>query len=125
MTALLIFLGAGLGGLARFGLGTMVQQAGGVDFPWGTLIVNITGSLLIGVLYMLLEGTPSATQWRAFLGVGFCGGYTTFSAFSYDTVLMMQAGNWSRAMLYAFVSVTACLIATIAGFRLATLLRPV
>jgi fluoride exporter len=123
MTALLVFFGAGLGGLTRFGLGTLVQQAAGPGFPWGTLVVNVTGSLLLGFLYMVLEGTSSATLWRAFLGIGFCGGYTTFSAFSYDTVLMMQAGHGSRALAYALGTVLLCLIATLVGFRFATMLR--
>ena len=123
MTALLVFLGAGLGGIARLGLGTMVQQAAGPGFPWGTLIVNVTGSLLLGFLYMLLEGNASAAQWRAFLGIGFCGGYTTFSTFSYETVLMLQAGNWNRALAYALGSVMVCVIATLAGFRFAAMLR--
>jgi CrcB protein len=123
MTALLVFFGAGLGGLTRFGLGNMVQQAAGPGFPWGTLVVNVTGSLLLGFLYMSLEGTASAAQWRAFLGIGFCGGYTTFSAFSYDTVLMAQAGNWNRALAYSLGSVVLCVIATLAGFRFASILR--
>jgi CrcB protein len=123
MIALLVFFGAGLGGLTRFGLGTMVQQAAGPGLPWGTLVVNVTGSLLLGFLYMVLEGTASAPQWRAFLGIGFCGGYTTFSAFSYDTVLMMQAGHGNRALAYALGSVVLCVIATLAGFRFAAMLR--
>ena len=123
MIALLVFLGAGLGGVARFSLGTMIHQAAGPSFPWGTLIVNVSGSLLLGFLYMILQGNPSAPQWRAFLGIGFCGGYTTFSTFSYETMLMMHAGHWNRALLYALGSVTVCVLATTAGFRLAAMLR--
>ena len=64
MTALLVFLGAGLGGVARYSIGTMVHQAARPDFPWGTLIVNVTGSLLLGFLFMVMDQTPSAATWR-------------------------------------------------------------
>lgn len=119
MIPFVVFLGAGVGGLARYALGGWIQQAAGPGFPWGTLVVNITGSLLLAFLYAVLEGTIAAPPWRALLGVGFCGGYTTFSTFSYETVRLLQDGQWSRASWYVAGSVLVSLVAAAAGFRLA------
>ncbi|HET9982278.1 MAG TPA: fluoride efflux transporter CrcB [Longimicrobiales bacterium] len=119
MIPLVVFLGAGVGGLARYAVGGWIQQAAGAGFPWGTLVVNITGSLLLAFLYAFLEGTIAAPQWRALLGVGFCGGYTTFSTFSYETVRLLQDGQWSRASWYVLGSVLVSLVAAAAGFRIA------
>lgn len=122
MIPVVVFIGAGLGGVARYTLGGVIQQAAGSAFPWGTLLVNITGSLLLGFLYVLLEGTAAAPQWRVFLGIGFCGGYTTFSTFSYETVRLLESGDWSRASLYIAGSVLVSLAATFVGFRLADII---
>jgi protein CrcB len=83
---LVIFLGAGLGGVARYALSVWVQTAAGTAFPWGTLLINTTGSFVLAVLYAALDGTAAAPEWRAFVGIGLCGGYTTFSTFSYETI---------------------------------------
>lgn len=119
MTALVIFVGAGLGGLARYGVSGWVQVAGGAGFPWGTLLVNVTGSLLLASVYASLEGTAAAPEWRAFLGIGVLGGYTTFSTFSYETLRLVQDGQWERALLYAAGSVLLSLGGAVLGFRLA------
>mgnify|MGYP003289911542 CR=1 FL=1 len=97
MAAFLIFVGAGMGGLARYTVGNWVQAATGPTFPWGTLLINVTGSFLLTFFYGLLEGTAAPPEWRAFLGIGFCGGYTTFSTFSYETARLLQT---DRANLY-------------------------
>lgn len=124
MTPLVVFVGAGLGGLARYAVGGWIQQGGGSAFPWGTLAVNVSGSLALAALYALLEGTPASPQWRAFLAVGLCGGYTTFSTFSYETVRLVQEAQWPRATAYVAASVAASLGATVLGFWLgATILR--
>jgi CrcB protein len=81
--AVLVFIGAGLGGVARYAVGGWVQTASGSSFPWGTLFVNVTGSLLITALIGALEYTSASPEWRLFLGIGVLGGYTTFSTFSY------------------------------------------
>lgn len=120
MVALAIFVGAGLGGLARYGVSGWVQATGGAGFPWGTLLVNVTGSLLLGFVYAFLEGTAAAPEWRAFLGIGFLGGYTTFSTFSYETLRLVQDGQWERALLYAAGSVLLSLAGAVLGLRLAT-----
>ncbi|HEX5580139.1 MAG TPA: fluoride efflux transporter CrcB [Gemmatimonadaceae bacterium] len=120
MVALVIFVGAGLGGLARYGVSGWVQGIGGAGFPWGTLLVNVTGSLLLGFVYAFLEGTAAAPEWRAFLGIGVLGGYTTFSTFSYETLRLAQDGQWERALLYAGGSVLLSLAGAVLGLRLAS-----
>ncbi len=120
MLLLYIALGGGLGAIARYVLGGWVQVATGATFPWGTLFINISGSLLLGFLYVLLEGAPAAREWRAFLGIGFCGGYTTFSTFSYETARLLQDGQLGRAGAYALASALLSIAATLVGFRLAT-----
>lgn len=124
LVALLVFVGAGVGGLARYFIGDWVQNAGGASFPWGTLVINVTGALLLGLLYRFLEGTAARPEWRLFVGVGICGGYTTFSTFSYETLRLLQDGQWQRAGAYAFGSVILSIAAVFAGFGLAeSLLR--
>ena len=115
---LVIFVGAGLGGLVRYGLSEWIQDAAGAGFPWGTLVVNVSGSLLLTFVYSVLEGTAASPEWRAFLGIGILGGYTTFSTFSYETVRLIQDGDWSRAALYVSASVIASLVAAMIGFSL-------
>jgi CrcB protein len=120
--ALVIFLGAGIGGLARYGVGVWTQSVIGPAFPWGTLLVNVTGSLLLTFLYVTLEGTAGTPEWRAFLGIGFCGGYTTFSTFSYETMRLLQDGEWQRATMYIAGSVVLSLAGAVLGFRLGSMI---
>lgn len=119
---IVIFVGAGLGGVARFALSQWVQVNAEAEFPYGTLLVNVTGSLLLALLYGVLESTAAAPEWRAFLGIGVLGGYTTFSTFSYETIRLMQDGDWRRAVLYVIGSVVLSLGAAIAGFGIAAAL---
>jgi CrcB protein len=120
MTAFVIFVGAGLGGVGRYAVSAWVQSLGGAAFPWGTLLINVTGSLLLTFVYGLLDGTSAAPEWRAFLGIGILGGYTTFSTFSYETVRLLQDGGWEGAALYILGSVVLSLGAAVLGFRLAS-----
>lgn len=122
MLALVIFLGAGIGGLARYGVGIWTQTVTGPAFPWGTLLVNVTGSLLLTFLYVLLEGTAGSPEWRAFLGIGFCGGYTTFSTFSYETIRLLQDGEWRQATFYIVGSIVLSIAGALLGFRLGSML---
>jgi fluoride exporter len=117
-----IFLGAGAGGVARYAVGLWTQSVAGDAFPYGTMVVNLSGSLLLGFLYVLLEGTAATPEWRALLGIGFCGGYTTFSTFSYETLRLLQDGEWRQAALYIIGSVVLSLVAALVGFRLGSIL---
>ena len=112
-----VALGAPVGGLARFYLTGFIQQRAGEDFPAGTLVINITGSFLLGfiVRYALQSGAVSP-EVRALLTTGFCGGYTTFSTFSYETASMLEDGEYSRASFYIGASVLISLVGTFAGF---------
>ena len=122
MAALVVFVGAGLGGVARYAVGGWVQSSAGVEFPWATLLINVSGSLLLTLVYGLLEGTAAAPEWRAFLGIGVLGGYTTFSTFSYESLRLLQHGQLGRASLYVVGSVLLSLLGASLGFRLASLL---
>jgi len=115
-----IAAGSALGGVSRYLLGGLVQRAGDTGFPLGTLVINITGSFLLGLFLRYAVDTPTLTpEWRAFLTVGFCGGYTTFSTFSYETLALMEDGEWTRAGLYVGLSLFVSLAATLLGFALA------
>ena len=114
-----IAAGSAIGGASRYLLGGVVQRAAGSGFPIGTLVVNLTGSFLLGLFLRYAMDTPLTPEWRAFLTVGFCGGYTTFSTFSYETVALMEDGQWSRAAVYVGLSLVLALAATMLGFAAA------
>jgi fluoride exporter len=122
MIPMIVFLGAGLGGVARYLLGGWIQGLASADFPAGTLAINVTGSLLLCVAYAWIDGTGGSAEWKLFLGVGFCGGYTTFSTFSYETVRLFQAGDWASAGGYVAASVIASIGAAVVGLRIGTFL---
>jgi CrcB protein len=114
MTALLVFLGAGLGGVLRHGVNLAALRLLGPGFPWGTLAVNIVGSLLMGLLAALLAGR--ATEARLLLMTGVLGGFTTFSAFSLDAWVLWERGDVGLAAGYVLASVLLSLAAL--GFGL-------
>jgi fluoride exporter len=115
-----IAAGSAIGGVSRYLFGGAIQRMAGGTFPLGTLLVNITGSFLLGaILRWGIESSGLTPEVRAFLAVGFCGGYTTFSAFSYETVHLLEEGEWTRAAAYVGVSVLLSLLATVAGFLVA------
>jgi CrcB protein len=109
-----------LGGAAGSVIRALVGLALPARFPWATLVVNTAGSLLIGWLMTRLGGLePEAyTRWHALLVVGFCGGFTTFSTFSWQTLEQMQRGEWLTALANVLLSVTLCLLAVWLGCRL-------
>src|SRR5919199_1323812 len=122
-----VAVGGAVGSMSRFLLGAYVQQRVGAAFPVGTLLVNVTGSLLLGFLLRYALATEAISpEVRVLLTTGFCGGYTTFSTFSYETAALIEDGQYDRAALYVALSVVASLIGTymgIAGARALLALR--
>jgi CrcB protein len=119
---LLVALGGAVGSVARYLMASSIQTSTGWDFPLGTVLVNILGCFLIGILYVLLVARPDPRHdLRALLMVGVMGGFTTFSSFSLETVTMAMNGNYTGATLNVVISVAACLIGTILGVTLARL----
>jgi CrcB protein len=117
---LYVALGSAIGGVSRYLIGGLVQRMLDTGFPAGTLLVNISGSFLLGAIVRYALDTPSLTpEIRAFLTIGFCGGYTTFSTFSYETMALLEDGEWARAGVYITASVILSLIATFLGLALA------
>ena len=123
--ALLVFLGGGLGAMARWAFGLVVSRQLGSDWPWATLGVNIIGSFAMGAVmgFVLKNGmvSPTLENWRLFLATGILGGFTTFSAFSFESARMIEAGNWLHAGLYSVTSVGLSVGALFAGMVLARL----
>lgn len=120
-----IALGSGLGGVARFALSGLVAHHFGETFPWGTFLINVLGSFVIGFFATLTEPGGrvfvSATG-RQFFMTGILGGFTTFSSFSLQTLSLARDGEWLRAGANATGSLIFCLIAVWLGHLLATLL---
>lgn len=111
--SLWIALGGALGSLGRFWLAEAFAAWLGTNFPWGTVIVNVTGCFIIG-LFSTLTGPDGrflvSSTTRLFVMVGLCGGYTTFSSFSLQTLNMAQKGEWTQAGLHVAASVVMCLL---------------
>ena len=124
MTHLLVFIGAGLGGLMRFLASTAVQKAcNGWVFPLGTFVVNITGCLAIGFLAQLAESKNLLQpEYRAFFLIGILGGYTTFSSFGYETFQLIRSGEFVYATANAVLQVVLGLFFVWLGTILARLL---
>ena len=117
---LVIFLGGGIGSIGRYLLGTAIQRLTATPFPAGTFLVNITGCFLIGLFYGLINRHAWLTvEWRLFLVTGICGGYTTFSSFSYEAVNLAREGYWLNFVAYVLLSVVLGLLATVGGAALA------
>lgn len=115
-----IAVGAAVGGVSRFYLTVAMQERFGEAFPWGTLLINITGSLLLGFVIRYAMATPSMSlELRLMLTTGFCGGYTTFSSYSYETAVLLDTGHYGRAAIYSIGSVVISLLAMFCGFALA------
>jgi fluoride exporter len=121
MPWLLVFLGGGLGAAARHGVNVTAARLFGIYFPWGTLTVNILGSLLMGLVagwLALRAGAGWSQHLRLFLTTGFLGGFTTFSAFSLDVALLWERGAHGTAVLYIAASVLLAIGALFAGLWL-------
>src|SRR5688572_8211462 len=116
---LAVAAGGALGAAARYGLGAWIQQLTRSAFPWGTLVINVTGSLALGFLAVWLQARNASAELSAFLTVGVLGGYTTFSTFSYETIVLAQSGELGRAAAYAIGSLVLGVVAALCGMVLA------
>ena len=121
-----VALGSALGGVGRYLVGRWLERVGPAAWPAGTLAVNVAGSLLIGfILQLALDGHGPTPAMRTFLVVGLCGGFTTFSAFSWETIALLERGGWLRAGGYVAASVGLSLLAVVVGMGLARMMvRP-
>ena len=113
---LLVAFGAGLGGSMRYAISLLFKQH---SFPFGTLVINIAGSFILGVLVALhLKNNNINEGYLLFAGTGICGGFTTFSAFSYENVSLLQSGKYDLAFCYILASVVAGITTAWLGFKL-------
>ena len=120
MKIFLIALFGAIGTLARYGLQGVVQHRMGGGFPYGTLLINLSGCLLLGFIGQItLNRMLVSADLRIAIAVGFFGGFTTFSSFGWETAKMLEEGAWLRATTYVGTSVIAGLLLSIAGIRLA------
>ena len=126
MTKILItvFLGGGLGSLMRYGMqAAMHGRISPFLFPWATLSVNILGSFLIGIFYVLSARFNLSDETRLFLTTGLCGGFTTFSTFSHEGMTLIRQGNYGTFLLYVTLSVALGVAAAFAGGWTGTMLH--
>ncbi|QCB41756.1 fluoride efflux transporter CrcB [Sphingomonas sp. PAMC26645] len=105
MGYLIVFFGAGVGGVFRQALGSTVTKALGPDFPYGTLLINVTGSAIMGLVIGVFEARNiQSNDLRLFLTTGILGGYTTFSTFSLDSVMLWERGQYVESLAYVSTS---------------------
>ena len=120
MGYLVVFVGAGVGGALRHGMNIWVARSMGTHFPWHTFVINILGSLLMGLVAgWFIERQDFTGHMRLFLTTGILGGFTTFSAFSLDTLYLVERGRLGAASAYVAGSVALSVLALFAGLRLA------
>lgn len=116
---LLVALGGGIGSVARYLVSGSLAGRFGAAFPYGTLVVNITGSFIIGLFLAFAQDRIwLGPNWRLFFAVGLVGGYTTFSTFEYETIRLLQDGQMLLGVLYLLGSILTGSIATIGGIAL-------
>ncbi|MCC6316492.1 MAG: fluoride efflux transporter CrcB [Gemmatimonadaceae bacterium] len=117
---LAVAIGSATGGVARYVLSGAIQSRQTAAFPSGTLVVNIVGSLILGALWKHAATNPQLSpELRVLLGAGFCGGFTTFSTFSVETLDLLQNGTPWRAASYVMLSITTGLLAATLGAKIA------
>ena len=120
MQIFLIALFGAIGTLARYGVHSLVQAKMGSAFPYGTLLINLSGCFFLGLVAQLtLNRVILSPEWRLAIAVGFFGGYTTFSTFGWESAKLLQSGEWLRVTTYVTTSVVFGILLTIAGMRIA------
>jgi CrcB protein len=115
MNVLLVALGGAIGSAARYLAGAFIANRFGPDFPWGTFIVNVSGSFLIGVILSFVGGSQLPAGARPFLAVGIMGGYTTFSTYSHETLQLIQGGEFGAATFNTLGQVATGLVGVYLG----------
>ncbi len=114
---LLVFIGGGMGSVARYGIARLLAQFASPVFPFTTFGVNVVGSLLIG-LFWAIPAISDKNSYICLLTIGFCGGFTTFSAFSWENFNLLKQGDVFLFFAYALISVVFCLLATWGGYAI-------
>ncbi len=123
MQWLAVAMGGALGAMGRFGVNALVFPVAGLRFPLGTMVVNVGGSMLMGVLYVIIvERGLLPGEWRNFLMIGLLGGFTTFSAFSLDALALWQNGHLALSFVYVVLTVTLCLAGALGAMYLTRML---
>ena len=122
MTLLVVAVGGALGAVSRYLATGWVQNFTGEFFPWGTLLVNVGGSIALGFALIWLQSTVSSAELRQFVAIGFLGSFTTFSTFSYEAVAMLRDREWWQAGGYIAGSVALSLLAVVVGMAIASAL---
>lgn len=118
MTYLIVFIGGGIGAAMRHGVNLFCARMFGLHFPYGTLTVNIVGSIVMGLLTAYFAFKGGSQPWRMFLTTGVLGGFTTFSAFSLDVAVLYERGETGLATFYVVASVAASIAGLFAGLAL-------
>jgi CrcB protein len=115
-----VFIGGGFGAALRWVVANLVGGTFGLGGPWAILLINVSGSIVMGVLAgLFVQKWPAPMELRTFLTTGILGGYTTFSTFSLDAVLLIERGQWGQALLYVFGSVLAGIAGCVIAMKLA------
>ncbi|MDX9959204.1 MAG: fluoride efflux transporter CrcB [Clostridia bacterium] len=118
-----VFIGGGLGAVSRFLLSRFIFAHAFMHFPLGTLVVNISGALLIGFIFALFDAAASSVMLRSLVVIGFLGGYTTFSTYALETVLLLQRHEYAAAGMNLLLHTVTGLVAVVAGMLAATALN--
>ena len=122
LTYLAVGIGGAVGACLRYACNEAALNVFGRSFPFGTLLVNILGSFVLGLLYALIsQGTLATTPWRALIAIGLIGAFTTFSTFSLDTVLLLQQGAVIKALINVCLNVLLCLTLAWLGLKLGSM----
>jgi CrcB protein len=122
---LLICLGGAIGTGGRYLAGVLASRAFGIDFPWGTMAVNLAGAFFIGLVQQVaIETSLLSDDLRLFLVTGILGGFTTYSAFTYETVALLRLGAWPQAVASVGVTTVGCLVLCVLGMAAARALVP-